>query len=126
MVSFALNIEGNLENQEPSTYHEAFSGLDRQKWLLAMEDEIESLRKNDTWVLVEKPEGQKFIRCKWIYKQKEGIPGSEGPRCKAKLVAKGYTQLEGVDYNEIYSSVVRHTSIRVLLAFVVQHDMFLE
>ena len=67
-----------------------------------MEDEMESLRKNDTWILVEKPEGQRLIGCKWIYKQKEGIPGSEGPRFKARVVAKGYTQLEGVDYNEIY------------------------
>ena len=126
MASFALNTEENLENQEPSTYAEVVSGPNRQKCLLVMEDEMESPRKNDTWVLVEKPKGQRLMGCKWNYKQNKGIPGSKVPRFKARLVVKGFTLLEGVEYNEIYSPVVRHTSIRVLLAFVVQFDMFLE
>ena len=58
-----------------------------------------------------------------MFKWKEGIVGIEKPRYKARLVAKGFTQREGVDFNEIYSPVVKHTSIRVLLALVNQYDL---
>ena len=71
-------------------------------------------------------ENQKLVGCKWIYKRKERVPREGGIRFKPRLVAKGFTQLEEVDYNEIYSPVVRHSSIRVLLACVLQFDMYLE
>ena len=66
------------------------------------------------------------MSCKWIFKKKEEVPGVENTRFKARLVARGFTQEEGVDYKEIYSPVVRHTSIRVLLALVVQYGFCLE
>ena len=87
---------------------------------------MDPLDKNFTWVLVDKPNEQKIVGCKWIFKRKEGIEGMEKPKYKARLVAKGFAQREGVDFNEIYSSVVKHTSIRVLLAFVTQFDLELE
>lgn len=64
--------------------------------------------------------------CKWIYKRKEGIPWVEKPRYKARLVAKGYTQVEGIDYKEIFSPIVKHFSIRILLALVAFNDMEFE
>ena len=99
---------------------------EKKLWALAMKEEKESLDKNDAWVLVDKPEKHKIVRCKWIFKLKEGIKGMEKPRYKPRLVAKGFTQREGVDFNEIYSLVVKHTPIRVLLAFVNQYDLELE
>ena len=84
-----------------------------------MDEEMKSLMKNETWILVDKPHQQKLVGCKGIFKRKEGIPGVESLRYKARLVAKGFTQGEEVDYTEIYSPVVRHSSIRVLLAIVV-------
>ena len=91
-----------------------------------MDEEMQSLFKNHTWTLIEKPPNKKVVGCKWVYKVKDGIPEVEPKRYKARLVAKGFTQNEGVDYTEILSPVVRHTSLRTLLALVVVKNMHLE
>jgi hypothetical protein len=68
--------------------------------------------------LVELPEGKKPLKCKWIYKKKEGISRVELARFIARLVVKGFEQREGIDFNEVFCPVVRHTSIRVMLALL--------
>ena len=92
----------------------------------AMVEEKESLNKNKTWELLELPKGKKAIGCKWVFRKKDAILEKEGERFKAKLVAKGYSQRHGIDYNEVFSPVVRHTSIRVVLALVAHQDLELE
>ena len=72
------------------------------------------------------PRGQKIIDYKWVFKKKEGILGAESVRYKARFVDKGYSQIEGVDFNEVFSQVVKYTSICVLLAMVVWFDLELE
>ncbi|KAG8497106.1 hypothetical protein CXB51_008302 [Gossypium anomalum] len=87
---------------------------------------MKSLHKNKTWDLVKLPKGKKTIRCKWVFKKKEGTLEAEEPRYKARLVAKGYNQIPGVDFTDVFSPVVKHSSIRALLGIVAMHDLELE
>ena len=91
-----------------------------------MKLEIESLRKNQTWVLIDKPQGQRIVGCKWLHKIKEGTRSNPKPRYKARLVARRFTQVQGIDFNEVFSSVVKHTSIHVLLAMTAHLNLKLE
>ncbi|KAG8483801.1 hypothetical protein CXB51_022649 [Gossypium anomalum] len=89
-------------------------------------DEMESLHKNKTWDLVKLPKGKKTVRCKWVFKKKEGTSGVEEPRYKARFVVKGYSQILGVDFTDVFSPVVKHSLIRALLGIVAMHNLELE
>ncbi|KAH9743695.1 hypothetical protein KPL70_003390 [Citrus sinensis] len=112
--------------EEPVSYNQAMGSKVREKWLDAMNEEIISLKKNRTWILVKKPQNKRLVGCKWIYKIKEGTVDGEPPRYKARLVAKGFTQKHGVDFNEVFSPVVKYSSIRILLAIAAYNDLELD
>ena len=115
-VAYALSVADNIESsEEPSTYEEAINYNDLGKWMIAMQEEMESLHKNGTWDMVRLPKGKKAIRCKWVFKKKEGTPRVENERYKARLVSKGYSQIPSVDFTDVSSPVVKHSSIRDLL-----------
>ncbi|GJZ22328.1 retrotransposon protein, putative, ty1-copia subclass [Tanacetum coccineum] len=126
MAAYAFAAAEEEDTHEPLTYQEAVACEDSSKWKAAMKEEMDSLRKNKTWELVDPPAGQKLVSSKWLYKIKEGIEGVQKPRYKARLVARGFTQRAGIDYNEVFSPVVRHTSIRVILALTACKDYELE
>lgn len=107
----------------PSSFKEAVASPESVEWNGAMKEEMNSLMKNRTWDLVQLPKGKRAIGCKWVYAKKEDVDNNSSVRYKARLLAKGYSQKEGVDYNEIFSPVVKHCSIRVLLALVAQFDL---
>lgn len=124
---YALSAaEETTDAGEPSTFSEAMSSPRSPEWSLAMNEEMESLSKNQTWILVPHPKRQKIVGCKWIFKRKEDSSGTARARYKARLVAKGFSQVEGIDYTEIFSPVVKHTSIRILLAIVALNNLELE
>ena len=107
---------------DPITYAEAVSCPQSELWLNAMRDEIQSMRHNGVWELVELPEGHRPIGCKWVYKTKRD-PKGKIEKFKVRLVAKGFTQREGVDYEATFSPVSSKDSFRVIMALVAHFDM---
>ena len=74
---------------------------------------------NNTWTFVKLPPGRKAIGSKWVFKVKENVDGSID-RYKARLVAQGFSQIEGIDYNETFAPVVRYETVRLLFAISAQ------
>ena len=78
------------------------------------------------WELVKLPQCQKIIECKWVSKKKEEIPDVEVARFKVCLVAKSYSQNEGIDFDKVFSPIMEHSSICMLLTIVVLFDLEFE
>ena len=97
------NIDIGVEN-DPVTFSQAISGSKSTLWYNAMKDEMDSMANNQVWDLIELPKGAKTIGCKWIFKTKRGSSGNV-ERNKVRLVAKGFTHQEGIDYYETFSPV---------------------
>lgn len=104
-----------LEIPEPRSHREAKSTPHWPEWEKAFEDEIKSLQENNVWNVVIRPAGRKVVGGKWVCKVKGNAIG-EVERFKVKYVAKGFTQVQGLDYDEIFAPVVRFESLRMLLA----------
>lgn len=102
------------ENSEPKSFQEAINSAQSNKWFNAMREELNSLKSNDTWVLVKRPENVNVVKCKWVFKIKNVV--NEDPKFKARLVAKGFTQKYGVDYDETFAPVICKSSLRLLFA----------
>ncbi|KAH9722806.1 hypothetical protein KPL70_006847 [Citrus sinensis] len=112
LISYALSVAEELSGEEPMSYKEAMCRSGKANWRAAMEEELAFLKKNNTWILVEKPLNKRLVGCKWIYKFKDGEFVDKQPRYKARLVAKGFTQKEGVDFNEVFSPVLDQMDVR--------------
>lgn len=124
-MSYAFSVASQIED-EPLNLQKAMRSKARDKWQKTMTEKMDSLKKNHTRKLVTKPGNLKIIGSKWIFKRKPGIPGVEEPRYKARLVAKGFSEVEGIDFHEVFSPVVKHRSIRNVLALVAKENMELE
>lgn len=98
------------EINEPRSYNEAVKSEEYHHWKAAMEDELASLKENLTWSLVELPTGCKPILNRWVYRIKRNAEGKID-RYRARLVARGFSQREGIDYNETFSPVARFDTI---------------
>ena len=105
----------------PTTHKEAVADEHSDQWQSAMEQEIESLKDNNTFVATKLPSGTKVVGGRWVYTVK-GDFNSE-PVYKARYVAKGYSQTPGVDYNDTFAPTPRMESLRVLLQFAVQNAL---
>lgn len=109
-------------SQDPLTLEEALSGSQSHYWQKAMEEEYKSLLKNNTWILCDLPANTKAISCKWVFKTKRNESG-DIVKYKARLVIRGCAQKQGFDYNEVYSPVIRYSSLRYLFTLAVKYDL---
>lgn len=105
-------LMGVTYDNEPRHYNEA-AGV--AEWEASMHDEIDALHKNATWELVPKPKGADLITYKWLFKLKKKADGTVD-RYKARLVARGFSQKYGFDYEETFSPVARMVTIRTLIS----------
>ena len=110
------------DTSEPASVQEALNGPKSHKWREAMQDEISVLHKNKVWDLVALPEGKKPIQSRWIFRKKISSDGSVSSY-KARFVAKDFQQTEGIDYDDIFSPVVRFESVRTVLALAAENDL---
>lgn len=103
----------------PRDIKEALSSPYSKEWLKAMKSELKSIHKNKTWDLVELPEKRRTIGSRWVFAIKFHNDGRID-KFKARLVARGFSQRYGIDYNQTYSPTVRPESLRLLFAIAVE------
>ncbi|GBN12713.1 Retrovirus-related Pol polyprotein from transposon TNT 1-94 [Araneus ventricosus] len=104
--------------KEPKSWNDVLkmeNPYEKQKWIESTKEEMKSLQKNETWKLVTPPSGKKVIGCRWTFKAKYDSKGNI-ERYKARLVAQGFSQKFGTDYDETFAPVVTYTTIRTFLA----------
>jgi len=89
-------------------------------WHTAMQEELRALHSNQTWSLVPPHPSMNAIGSRWVYKIKRHADG-QVTRYKARLVARGFTQQEGIDYLETFSPVIKPTTVRLVLTIVVSY-----
>jgi hypothetical protein len=107
---------------EPRSYREAITCADAKFWIAAIAEEYDSLIRNGTWTICPLPVDRKAIQGKWTMKFKPGFKTTP-PRYKARFVIKGYSQIYGLDYKETYAPVVKHFSIRAIMAIAAARDL---
>jgi hypothetical protein len=103
---------------EEITYEEAMNGPEKEMWRQAMMEELKAFEDNQAWELVDVKKADRVVQCKWVFKKK--FESDNKVRFRARLVAKGFTQKEGVDYKETYSPVLRYSTLRLLFALSVK------
>ncbi|GJR14127.1 retrotransposon protein, putative, ty1-copia subclass [Tanacetum coccineum] len=106
---------------EPANYKAALLDPESDKWLNAMNVEMQSMKDNEVWDLVDLPPNGKTVGSKWLFKKKTDMDGAVHT-FKARLVAKGFTQTYGVDYEETFSPVADIRAIRILIAIAAYYD----
>jgi hypothetical protein len=105
-----------LSTEEPCTFAEAEHDA---VWRAAMQEEIDSVEQNHTWELADLPHGHHAITLKWVYKLKRNKAG-EVVKHKARLVAHGFVQWEGIDFEEVFAPIARMEFVHILLTLAAQ------
>lgn len=120
---YALNIASEID--VPNSIADLKDREDSNKWMQAVEEELDALKENDTWTVTKLPAGKKAINSKWVFRVKPDANGNVD-KYKARLVVKGCSQKEGIDYSETYAPVASLVTVRTLLAFINQHGLLAE
>jgi hypothetical protein len=122
---FYSNFALSITDDDLRTVGQAVNSDDSKLWKKAMVEEMDALDKNEAWDTVELPAGRKSVGSKWLFKKKFNVEGKV-EKYKARLVEKGYSQVEGIDFGEIFYPVAKLFSIRFLLSIVAAFDLEVE
>ena len=109
-----VSFISKIIDSEPTTFEEANK---LQVWKEVMQEEYNSIIKNNLWEVVSRPAGKSIVSSKWIFKLKHAVDGSI-EKYKARFVARGFSQKEGIDYDETFAPVAKYTSIRTIISLV--------
>lgn len=119
-TALALSAMSWIED-EPLHYGDVFGRVDEAEWRKAIENEIQSLNENETWEIVASPKTFKLLGTRWVFKLKDEPGGKR--KYKARLVARGFQQKEGIDFHETYAPVARLPTVRLILAMSAQFGL---
>ena len=114
-----------ISDADPKTYKQAMRLHDADKWLEACVAEVASLVENKVYEVVDRPGSHQVITSKWVFKKKRGMTGAV-EKYKAKIVARGFMQEEGVDCGDTYSPTVRFESIKMMLVVAASDGLHME
>jgi hypothetical protein len=108
----------NLLDEEPTCFEEA---IQKKEWTDSMTKECQSIIKNDVWEIVPRQKSKDVVSSKWLFKIKHVVDGSI-EKYKERFVARGFSQKEGIDYEETFTHVARYTSIRTIIALAAKME----
>ncbi|GJU59135.1 retrovirus-related pol polyprotein from transposon TNT 1-94 [Tanacetum coccineum] len=120
-VTEKKNLKNDIEDETLEIDKNVNEAIVDKSWILAMKEELNQFIAKDVWELVPQPKNMTIIGTKWVFRNKLYENGVVS-RNKARLVAQGYNQQEGIDYDETYAPVARFESIRILLAYACALD----
>ncbi len=115
----------NADALEPVSYANALQSNNNKEWQIAMDEEIQSLKKNKTWAVTTRPKETTVLQGKWIYKVKRDKDGNVA-RHKARWVVKGYEQCFGIDYDQTFAGVAKNSAWKVALSLAAHLDLEVE
>ena len=122
--AWILSVQGGLTDPDPWTYEEAMTSARREEWKDAMQKEFSNMSKASTWEDAVLPGDRKLVGCKWVYKTKRDEHGRITSH-KGRIVAKGYSQIPGQDFDSTSSPVARTTSLRIILTIAAKQNLCL-
>lgn len=120
-LGYAFGAVAYVDNV-PQSFGEIAQRDDAAQWMEAVHAEMDSLNRNETWTLVKRPTKRSVVTCKWVFSRKRNDVGKLASY-KARLVARGFTQREGLDFHETYSPVAKIATLRLMLALAVKRDL---
>jgi hypothetical protein len=117
-ISSYLAMVTSITNSKPTTFVQSF---DQQVWQEAMLEEYDFIMRNDVWEVVPRSVGKSVVTSRWLYKTKYDVDGSI-EKNKARFVARGFSQIEEVNYDETFTPVARYTSIQSIISIAEEMD----
>lgn len=121
-INLTTEHYNGLSDNSPTLYVEAISGANKVEWLAAIKEELNAHKVNGTWEVVDRPNNAKILTARWVFVVKNDKDGN-CCRFKARLVARGFEQVEGIDFTDSYAPVARIDSIRFLIALCAQESL---